>query len=251
MSAKRDEGRQRRANQNRAAREALEARRAAAARAAEPVEQPAKGRGRTRAQGGAVAPPVRRSGSGRSASAASARAAPASDADEAPAAGLWARSAQLPGGRQMLGGFALSLVSGALALLTPLYKEHANDRNTQSLLQLAGAQGLVLVGLPVLITAAPLLFMNHPRRRVAWNGAAVMMGLWILLVAAIGIFYLPVTGLVAYGAVKASRAAGPSGGGLLSRLGRRGGAPVEPPDAIDDADDGRGSSGPSEKRSAD
>src|SRR6185436_17564740 len=102
MSAKRDSSRQRRSNQNRAAREALEARRAAAARPAEPVEEepPAKGRGRTRAQSGAVKPPVRRASGGRSA--APRAAAPAFDPDEPPAKGIIARAQQLPGGRQVL-----------------------------------------------------------------------------------------------------------------------------------------------------
>jgi hypothetical protein len=248
MSAKRNSSRQRRSNQNRAAREALEARRQSASRAAEPVEEepPAKGRGRTRAQSGAVKPPVRRASGGRSAVPRSA--APAFDPDEPPAKGIMARTQQLPGGRQVLAAFPLAAVASIALLFVPIFKEHKHDKVNQSLLQLSGPQALLLVAIPVVICALPLLFINHPRRRLAWNGAAFMIGLWILLLPGLGIFYVFAAAALVWGVVKGSRAEGPSGAFFSRRMRAGAAASASADDTADDAadeadgDDGDGDS---------
>ena len=110
--------------------------------------------------------------------------------DEPPAKGIIARTQQLPGGRQVLAAFPLAVLASIALLFVPIFKEHKGDKNSQSLLQLSGPQALALVAIPVVITAVPLLFVNHPRRRLAWNGAAFMIGLWILLLPGLGIFYV-------------------------------------------------------------
>lgn len=223
MTAKRDVSRQRRSNQNRAARDALVARRQAASRGdADSEREPPvrRGRGRTRVKAAPVAPAKAKAAtsssparSGRPSRSAPTPAAPAATADETSASGIWGRAQQLPGGRQMLGGFVLVVVASALAGFVPMFKEKGK-KGTESFVQIVGPRALIFLAVPVAIAAIPLVFLNHPRRRVAWNIAAFLIGLWILLIPGLGIYYLFGAGAMVWGVLRASRAEGPAGLGF-------------------------------------
>lgn len=130
MPDNRDQSRQKRSKENRANRAAVEARKAAVAKKAEPVEEPTgKGKRKTRAQ----AAPVRGSGGGRSggngkaassagsdSSAGSPRAAAAPAPVEVdPSAPWFRRILSVPGGRAVLVSFLLSLGVTVLLLAIP------------------------------------------------------------------------------------------------------------------------------------
>jgi len=207
MGARSDDARQRRANENRASRQALAARKEAAARKAggsrpvEPEASSVRGRGRrmTRAQRTPVMAP-----SG---------AAPPDSATtladtEPPARGILSRTRQLPGGRSVLAGFVLALAGSAALLFVPIATKSKSDHHLQSLLQVAGLQAVPFAAIPAFIAAVPLLFMNHRWRRPAWTGAAFMLGLWVLLMQGLGIFHVLAAGSTVFGVIKASRADG-------------------------------------------
>lgn len=210
MGARSDDARRRRANENRASRQALAARKEAASRKAassQPVEQEASGvlsrsRQRTRAQ---AAPVV-------SAARAAPRGSPASDPEqeEPPAHGILARTRQLPGGRSVLAGFVMALVGSAALLFAPIARKSESDRHLQSLLQVAGLQAVPFAAIPAVIAAVPLLFINHRWRRAAWSGAAFMLGLWVLLMRSLGVFHILAAGFTVFGVIKASRVDGRS-----------------------------------------
>lgn len=228
MTDKRDTARQRRANQNKSAREALVARRLAAQKLAPEPEPAAKGRGRaSRAQ---AAPVVLAKARGNRASGADDGGfAPPSVDDAPPASGILARTQQLPGGRQMLAGFVLILAGTPFAAFVPMFREKGSKK-TESLVSLLGARSLILLLVPVVIAAIPLLTLNHRRRRIAWNVAAFLLGLWVLTTGLLA-FYVLGLGSIVWGLMKSSRAEGPAGNGrglfARSRSATRAGPPVD------------------------
>lgn len=245
MSAKRDDGRQRRANQNRAAREALAARRQAAAKRPETPAQPEavtparRGRGRSRAQSEPVV--TRRTAARAAGQKPSAEERPTSSGrsrvtrapvpdDLPPAAGFLARTQQVTGGRQMLAGFVLAVTGSIAASILPVValKSPAKGKvkaktHLVTLVHHYGASSLVFLLIPIAFAVIPLLYLNHPRRRRAWNIAALLMGSWILFAQGLGVFYLFAAGSIVWGVMKLSRAEGPAPS-LFSRFSRRPGA---------------------------
>ena len=180
MTAKRDTSRQRRVNQNRSAREALVARRQAAAQKTGPEpEAPAK-RGRlSRGQAEPVVP-ARSRGTRATAAPRSASTAAAVPDDVEPASGIVARAQQIVGGRQMLIGFALIVAGSPLAAFVPMFREKGGKHN-ESLVTILGWRAIPVLLVPIAIAAIPLLTLNYRRRRLAWNVAAFLLGMWVLL----------------------------------------------------------------------
>lgn len=117
----------------------------------------------------------------------------------------------------MLAGFVLVVAGTPLAAFLPFFREKGS-KHTQSLVALAGARSLILLLLPLLIAVVPLVTLNHPRRRMAWNIAAFMLGLWVLSSGLLP-FYVFGLGAMVWGIMKASRAEGPvgRGAGLFGR----------------------------------
>lgn len=112
----------------------------------------------------------------------------------------------------MLAGFLLVLAGSPFAAFVPMFREKGH-KNNESLVKLLGARSLIFLLVPVVFAAIPLLTLNHRRRRLAWNVAAFLLGLWVLMT---GLLAFYVVGLVAmvWGLMKASRAEGPAGNGF-------------------------------------
>ncbi len=154
---------------------------------------------------------------------------PAVAEDAAPAPGIGARAQQLAGGRQILAGFVLVVAASAVVGFVPMFKEKG-EKHTESFLQILGPRALIFLAVPVAIASIPLLFLNHRRRRVAWNIAAFLIGLWVLLMQQLGIYYVLGAGAIVWGVMKASRAEGPAGMGF-GRFSRPARTPVAATDA--------------------
>lgn len=113
----------------------------------------------------------------------------------------------------MLAGFVLVLAGSVPAAFVPMFVAEHTKRK-ESLVHLLGPRALVFLALPVAISAVPLLFLNHRRRRMVWNLAAFLIGMWILITGPIGIYYIFGAGAIVWGVMKASRAEGPAGLGF-------------------------------------
>ena len=146
--------------------------------------------------------------------------------DDAPrASGLLARTQQLAGGRQTLAAFVLVLAGSPFAAFIPMFTQKGSKR-TESMVSLLGARALILILVPIVLAAIPLATMNHRRRRIAWNVAPFLLGMWVLSTGLL-VFYLLGLAAMVWGGMKASRAEGPAGGlGRFSRRGRRGAVAV-------------------------
>ncbi len=117
----------------------------------------------------------------------------------------------------MLAGFLLVLAGTPFAAFVPMFREKGRKDN-ESLVSLLGARSLILLLVPVVIAAIPLLTLNHRRRRMAWNIAAFLLALWVLTTGLLAFYILGLAAIV-WGLMKSSRAEGPAGGrpGLFRR----------------------------------
>ncbi|UUT35940.1 hypothetical protein [Microbacterium elymi] len=94
-------------------------------------------------------------------------------------------------------GFALTLAAGVALCFLPAFQSVTSDSDghqatrTQTLLQMQGSAYLLVLVIPVLIAAVPLLLRGRAWR-VSSIVAAVLLGVFALVGAlSIGVFYLP------------------------------------------------------------
>ena len=134
----------------------------------------------------------------------------------------------------MLAGFVLAVTGSIAAAVLPIVQVKVDGKiHNETLLERYGATSLSFLLIPIAFAAVPLLFLNHRRRRLAWNVATFLMGLWILQTG-LGIFYLFTVVAMVWGIMKASRAEGPAGPGF-ARF-RRQPAPSESDSTNDSTD---------------
>jgi len=99
--------------------------------------------------------------------------------------------------------FAYTLCASIVFLFAPLGtsessgSDHATHVEHVSLWQLNGWRILVLLGLPVLIAAIPVVRRRSPHLRTLLAASAVLLTTFVVLgILSIGIYYLPSAGLM-------------------------------------------------------
>lgn len=213
VATKRDTSKQKRARQNRAQREALKARTEAAQVA--PEER------RTRASATPAAAPK-----GKAARAAerSARTRPVRPGDvPVDVATLegnpLAKRLHVPGGRQVLFAFAITVVTSLTLAFSSYPPEGAEDGpRTESFFDAAGGAAWPLLLLPPLVVGIALALSLHPKRRRVWVVTAVAFG--ALTVAALAVYTvnLLALGFLVYAIQRAAKIEGPAPGSRAEKL---------------------------------
>ncbi|HRW37271.1 MAG: hypothetical protein KDB04_04815 [Acidimicrobiales bacterium] len=225
MANKRDTSKQKRARENRAQRDALKARTEAAATAPE--------QRRTRASAGPVEAP--KSKAGRAAER-SARTRPVRPGDvpvdvESLEGNFLTKRNQVPGGRQVLYSFALTVIIAVLLATQKYATPEELDRNekatpTHSIFEAYGARAWVFLLVPIVVVAVAVAYSLHPKRRTVWIGSAVALAIVALLTTMT--LHLLVIAFLIYGISRASKIEGPAPGSRAARLA------AERADAADD-----------------
>lgn len=222
MATKRESSSQKRQRANRAQREALSAR-STAAGTPRPSRQPPVAARRTggevkaartaaEATGGSVAAGKTGGGGVRPKRERRPRLGDA-PVDIATLEGSWIRRVmQVPGGSQVLMGFALSLLSTVfLATARSVPKagtpKGAKHPELVTIIDRFGLpQGLLILAIPSLIAGIAVAGSLRARRRRIWLGSAVALAIVVLFGAS---FYLFSVGLIGYGIFRASKVEGP------------------------------------------
>jgi hypothetical protein len=96
--------------------------------------------------------------------------------------------------------FAYTLCASIVFLFAPLgSSESSTSKNVEhvSLWQLNGWRILIILGLPVVFAAVPVLLRRSPHLRTLLGASAVLLTTFVFLgILSIGIYYLPSAGLV-------------------------------------------------------
>ncbi len=230
VANKRDTSAQRRARENRARRQALEARTKGA-----PPARPSR-------VAPATAEKLKRSAASTSTSTGSSGSGPANGSGGKPRRerpprpgdrpvdldtleGSWfSKVMKVPGGIQVLFAAVMAVVATGLMSFTAVFVAEADidDRDataTQTVFEAKSLPvALALVGIPLVITAVALASTLRPQRRRVWLVSAIILGALSLALLQL---YLIVAGFLAYGVFRAARVEGPNEPLLGSLFGRR------------------------------
>lgn len=212
MANNRDSSKQKRARQNRAQREAREARAKAAAVPAE--ERKAKYASATSAD----------AGEGRKAKADRPRRERPVRPGDVPVdldtlEGSWfSKRMHVPGGRQMLFGFAMTVIISVLAVLGSYADPDATGKNKNdavlSFSERFGAIGYVLVVAVLLASGIAAWATLSPNRRRIWIACSIVAALGSVY---LGFTYLISVGFLVYGIMRAQKIEGPVPGSRAAR----------------------------------
>lgn len=151
---------------------------------------------------------------------------------------------QVPGGSQVLMGFALTLLATfflATAKISPKEGTPKNAKNPEfvrTIFDVFGVtKGLLLLAVPVVIAGVAVAASLRRERRRVWFGSAVALAL--LVVGARATFYVFPAGLIGYGVYRAYKVEGPSQSSFGSRRRRAATASADERDdvAADAGDD--------------
>ena len=231
MANKRDQSKQRRANENRAQRAAREARaKAAAVPFEERVAQktpagPSKETPKKGAKGGKERGP---------------RQAPLPRPGMTPVdldtleGGWFRKTQQVPGGQQIQMTVLMTLALSVMASVSKLFAEEGAPKKakpTLTIFESLGAKAWIFLAIPVTIAVVAAWATLKPFRRRVWYICLVLMAVYVAA-SPIGIFYLFPAGTIAWAMWRAAKVEGP-GPGLF---GRRRVAVAADDDAGPDAD---------------
>lgn len=206
MANKRDTSKQKRARQNRAQREAVQARTKAAA------EAPEVRRSKATSAPTASGTPAKKQGFFSAASEGRPPRPGDTPVDVATLEGNWiTKRVQVPGGRQVLTALLLTLILTVLLAAQKFVPEGApkDAKPTVSIFDRFGALAFVLLGVPLIIVAIAAQFSLHPKRRRIWTFCAALLS--IAVVGALGIYFvhLIVVGYLIYAISRAAKIEGP------------------------------------------
>lgn len=157
--------------------------------------------------------------------------------------GSWfSKITMVPGGTQVLFAVVMAVAATGLMSFTHVFiaAEDLKDKRPKATQTVFEAKALpvalLLVALPLVVTGITLAMSLRPHRRRAWLGAAVVFG---ALGLAVHQLFLFAGGFMAWAVFRASRVEGPNEpllGSLLSaRRARRGGADEPAGPTVDDA----------------
>lgn len=231
MANKRETSSQRRQRENRARRAALEARTKGAPPArpsrvapstAEKLKRSAETKATSPAASSADAPADGKKAKGAK------RVRPPRPGDKpvdvATLEGSWySKIMHVPGGTQVLFATVMAVVATGLMSFTKVFVSEADKdlddpKATQTVWQAFDVgQALLLVGIPLAITAFALWATLRPQRRRVWLVAAVLLGALSLMYLQL---YLIVAGFLAYAIFRAAKVEGPNEPLLGSLFGR-------------------------------
>ena len=132
--------------------------------------------------------------------------------------GWFSRMTHVPGGTQALFAGVMAIMATGLVTFTKVFISEADEarfgkdaKASQTLFEAYDVGvALPLVGVPLLVALLAVRFSFHPQRRRIWLGAATVLALLSLLVAAALSYYLFVAGFFAYAVFRASRVEGPN-----------------------------------------
>ncbi len=254
MANKRDNTSQKRQRENRARRQALEARtKGAPARpsrvAPKTVEKLANKPAESAPAGKNVPPAIddkAAKGSGRAAKPRRERPPKPGDrpVDVTTLEGGWvSRHMQVPGGTQVLAAGAMAVVATGLMSFTKVFfAAHADKKAkpTQTVFEHFHGAAIPVLLVPLAITFIALFSTFRPQRRRIWFTAAILLG---LAASNIMQYYLFVAGFLAYGVYRAYKVEGPQESIVQVIRRRIGRGPADPDDdpesseSVDEVDD--------------
>lgn len=211
MANNRDTSKQKRARQNRAQREALQARTKAASEAPEVRRSKA------------TAAPAAKGGKGAK-GAAPAKVAPVrplrpgdTPVDlETLEGSFFSKRMAVPGGRQVLWGALLTVVMTVIMVVMYRYpvaapkgsKVKIKTSDMPTLFEKFGSGAFLILAIPLVIAAIAVVFTLSPRRRRIWQICAYVLALCLLLRADVYLNYLVVVGFYIYALWRASKIEG-------------------------------------------
>jgi hypothetical protein len=215
VATNRDTSKQKRARQNRAQREALKARKEAASKPA--TERRAAATPKAAKSSGSAEQPARKGGFFSGAN----RGPRPGDlpVDVATLRGNWIQKRMLvPGGRHVVSALVLSVLLSVMLgfqKFPPICEEGQPvsvcnpDEATESIFDIAGALGWVLLLYPIVVMAIAAQLSLHPKRRRIWMACTIVLGAAVVALMNIYIVHLIVVGYMIFAMQKASKVEGP------------------------------------------
>lgn len=216
MANSSDSSKQKRARQNRAQREALKARTAAASTS--PEER------RTRAMD---TPPTSAKDKGLSKGSAKGAKEPRTrpvrpgdvPVDLETLEGNWlTKRLEVPGGRQALMSFVLSTIASVMLAIQKFPVDDKAKVRTETLLDLVGPWAVPIVLFPILVTGVAAFLTLHPRHRRVWFWTSMLLGLGCVLLMSLYLVHLLSLGFLIFANQKATKVEGPAPGSWSERM---------------------------------
>jgi hypothetical protein len=219
----RDSSKQKRARQNRAQRAALEARTKSAS-APRPSRQ-APGAKPADKAGAAAATPRPRGGlfgAGRPRPDRPPRLGETPVDLDTLEGGFFKKRMAVPGGLQVLMGFALSVLITAMVSRLKFEPTDAKKKKeaAKTIFELLHGWAIPVLALPILVVGAAMVFTLSPHRRRIWLSCTIAMGAAAIALPGIYFNYVFVVGFLVYAMMRANKVEGPAPGSRADRVRR-------------------------------